>query len=103
MAYTSEDLERFKSYEKVHLRGTGDLQSVRDKVEALQKKNRNKGYLFLFNILAVVFFTYSYITDITALSDTIYVILLVVFTVNVGLIYLQKRQINELIDFYESR
>lgn len=102
MSHTSQDLERFKSYEKVHLRGIEESTAAREKIEALQKKDRNKWYMLLFNVIAIIFFTYSWYFDITALSDTIYFILLIVFSLNVALIFLQKRQIRELIDFYQT-
>ncbi len=103
MAYSSEDLERFKSYEKVHLRGVDDDLSIRNKIETLNKKERNKWYMLWINVLAIVFFSYSHYFEITALGDTIYFILLVVFTINVALIFLQKKQIRELIEFYETQ
>lgn len=102
MAYSSEDLERFKSYEKVHLRGVDDDLPIHQKMDALEKKYRNKWYMLWFNVLAILFFSYSYYFDITALGDTIYIILLVVFTINVALIFLQKKQIRELIEFYKT-
>lgn len=103
MTYSQEDLERFKSYEKVHLRKVDDSLSIGKKIEALQKKDRNKWMMLLLNALAVIFFSYSYYFDITALSDTIFIVLLVIFTVNVGMIFLQKKQIRELIEFYRSQ
>jgi len=103
MNYSSEDLDRFKSYEKVHLRGVDDNLPVQQKIEALNKKHRSKWYLLWFNVLAIAFFSYSYYFDITALGDTIYIILLVVFTINVALIFLQKKQIHELIEYYKTQ
>ncbi|MEX0994241.1 MAG: hypothetical protein WD599_01855 [Balneolaceae bacterium] len=103
MVYSQEDLARFKSYEKVHLRKVDDSLPVDEKIKALEKKDRNKWVMLWLNLLAILFFSYSYYFDITALGDTIFIILLIIFTVNVGLIFLQKRQIKELIDFYRSQ
>ena len=102
MAFTSDDLKRFRSYEKVHLKGVDENLSSSEKIELLQKKDRNKWYMLIFNVLAILFFSYSFYYDITNLSDTIFTVLLVVFTINVGLIFLQKKQISELIDYYHS-
>lgn len=100
MSYSSEGLNRIKSYEKVHLKGEDDDLSPDEKIQILKRKDRNKWYLLLFNIFAILFFGYSFYFDITNLNDTVFIILIVVFTVNVGLIFLQKKQISELIDFY---
>jgi hypothetical protein len=102
MSFSSEDLKRFRSYEKVHLKGVDENLPPSAKIELLQKKDRNKWYMLVFNVLAILFFGYSFIFDVTTLSDTIFTILLVVFAINVGLIFLQKKQISELIRFYQS-
>jgi hypothetical protein len=102
MSFSSEDLKRFSSYEKVHLKGVDENLPPSAKIELLQKKDRNKWYMLVFNVLAILFFGYSFIFDVTTLSDTIFTILLVVFAINVGLIFLQKKQISELIRFYQS-
>ncbi len=102
MSYTSEDLERIKTYEKVHMRGVDEDAGTDEKIGHLQKRDRRKWYMLIFNILVIFFFTYSYYFDLTALSDTIYILILVVFAINVLVIFLQKKQIRELIDFYHS-
>lgn len=102
MSYSSEELNRIRSFEKIHLKGEDDGLSPEEKIEKLLKKDRNKWYMLLFNILAILFFGYSFYFEITNLSDTVFIILIVVFTVNVGLIFLQKKQISELIDFYRT-
>lgn len=102
MAFTSEDLKRFESYEKVHLKGASEDITPSEKIELLQKKDRNKWYMLIVNILAILFFGYSFYFDITNLSDTVFTVLLVIFTINVGLIFLQKKQIGELIEYYRS-
>ncbi len=103
MTYSSEDLNRLKSYEKVHLKGEDDNLEPSEKINLLHKKDRNKWYMLIFNVLAILFFGYSFYFDITNLSDTIFIILVVVFTINVGLIYLQRKQISELIEFYHTK
>lgn len=103
MPYTKEDLERFKSYEKIHLRRVDDSVSPGEKIDILEKKDRNKWVLLLLNVLAIIFFSYSYYFDITELGDTIFFILIVIFTVNVGMIFFQKKQIKELMEFYNSQ
>lgn len=102
MPYSSEDLNRIRSYEKIHLKGEDEGLSRDEKIEKLQIKDRNKWYMLLFNILAILFFGYSFYFEITNLSDTVFIILIVVFSVNVALIFLQKKQISELIDFYRT-
>lgn len=102
MAYSNEDLDRLRSYEKVHLRGIDNDLEPGQKIDKLHEKDRRKWYMLILNLLAVAFFTYSYIFDLTNLGDTIYLIILVVFTVNVGLIFLQKKQIRELVEYYRS-
>lgn len=58
--------------------------------------------MFLLNLLAIIFFSYSWYFGITQLSNTIFTILVAVFAMNVVLIMFQRRQIRELSDFYRT-
>ncbi|MEX1010768.1 MAG: hypothetical protein WDZ29_01775 [Balneolaceae bacterium] len=100
--FRAEDIERMESYENVHLRGAKEGISREEKIGLLEKRDRNKWYMLLFNVLAILFFSYSWANELSELSDTIFLILLVVFSINVGLIFLQKKQIRELMEYYRD-
>ena len=97
--YSKQDEERFESYRRVHLKKSDEGLSREDEIELLQKKNRNRWWLLLLNVVAIVFFGYSFASGITQLSDTLFYILIAVFIINVGLIFYQKKQLSELIEF----
>lgn len=93
--------ERFQTYINIHLKK--DLQSLspEGQIEALHKKDRNKWWQLAVNIAAILFFGYSFFYDITQLSQTVFYVIFAVFGINVGLIFYQKKQIHELIDYLQ--
>ncbi|NGP89332.1 hypothetical protein [Fodinibius halophilus] len=96
-----EEQERLTSYLNIHLKKDKLSLPPGDQIEELHKKYRNKWILLAVNIAAILFFGYSFYYDITQLSDTFLTIILVVFGLNVGLIFYQRNQIQELIDYLE--
>lgn len=97
--YDSQKQERYQSYLKIHLKNEQLDLSITDKIEALKKRDRTKWWHLLINIAAILFFGYSFYYDITQLGQTLFIVIFVVFGVNVGLILYQKKQIGELIDY----
>jgi undecaprenyl pyrophosphate phosphatase UppP len=102
MNYSEEDLERFERYKRIHLKHEEIEQPVDQQLQALQKRDRNKWIQLLVNILAIIFFGYSYYFDITRLSNTFLYVLVVVFIINTVLIFYQKKQINALREYLQS-
>lgn len=98
-AYDSQKQERYQSYLKIHLKNEQLDLSITDKIEALEKRDRTKWWHLLINVAAILFFGYSFYYDITQLGQTLFIVIFVVFGVNVGLILYQKKQIGELIDY----
>lgn len=96
-----EQQERFKSYINVHLKNDQQSLPLSKQINVLHKKDRNKWWQFAINIAAILFFGYSFYTDITQLSPTVFYVIFAVFGINVGLIFYQKKQIHELIDYLE--
>ena len=103
MAYSEEDLKKIEAYERIHLKENQRELPPGEKVQALQGRDRNKWLQVGLNILAIVFFGYSYYFHITRLGDTLLIILFVVFLLNMVMIFYQKRQIEKLIEYYESQ
>ncbi|HEX6981648.1 MAG TPA: hypothetical protein VF181_02705 [Balneolaceae bacterium] len=95
----SEEQKRLQSYLNIHLKKDKQTLPISDQIDDLHKRNRNKWFQLGINVLAILFFGYSFYYDITQLSQTFFIILVAVFGVNVGLIFYQKNQINELIDY----
>ncbi|MCW9707778.1 hypothetical protein [Fodinibius salsisoli] len=94
-----KEQERLQSYLNIHLKKDKQSLPVEEQVEELHKKNRKKWIMLAVNIAAILIFGYSFYYDITQLGQTFFIIILVVFGVNVGLIFYQRKQINELIDY----
>ncbi|MGF1671578.1 MAG: hypothetical protein ACFCU6_14125 [Balneolaceae bacterium] len=101
MSYSDDDVRRLKSYAKVHLRKNSEL-SVSERIPLLEKKKRSKFYQILLNVLIILFFGYSYYYEITTLGDIFFYILAIVFTINVIMLHLQRKQIDELMQYYRS-
>jgi amino acid permease len=102
MKYSDEDIRRLESYANVHLRKKTDLPD-KQKIPALEKKRRSKLYQLLLNIVIILFFAYSYFYDITSLGDLLFYILVIVFLINVIMLIYQRKQIDELIGYYQYK
>ena len=102
MKYDKDDIRRLESYARVHLRKKTDLPD-KQKVPALEKKRRSKLYQLLLNIAIILFFAYSYFYDITSLGNLLFYILVIVFLINVFMLIYQRKQIDELIDYYQYK
>lgn len=94
-----QEQERMESYLNVHLKQEYHAESPSVQIEELQKRDRNKWIQLAVNIAAILFFGYSFYFEITELSQTFFIIIVAVFGINVGLIFFQKKQIQELIAF----
>lgn len=94
-----KEQERLQSYLNIHLKNDKQSLSVDEQIEALQKRNRSRWIMLIVNILAILVFGYSFYFDITQLSQTFFIIIVVVFGLNVGLVFYQRKQILELIDY----
>lgn len=95
--------EKLQSHLKIHLKK--DQRDLPDhkKIEALQKRDRSKWWQLGINFLAILFFGYSFYYDITQLGNTFFIIIFIVFGINVGLLFYQKKQIAELITYLEKK
>lgn len=97
----SDTQERLQSYLTVHLKKDELSLSESNKIDALHKKKRNKWIQLAVNIAAILFFGYSFYFDITQLGQTFFIIIFVVFAINVGLIFYQKNQIDKLLEYLQ--
>lgn len=102
MSYSNEDVDRFEVYEKAHLRKKADLPD-REKITELQKKLKGKWFQFFLNIGIIVIFLYMFINDYTTFPDFFYYFVFALFVINIGLIFLQRRQIEELISYIQYK
>lgn len=94
-----EKQDRLQSYLNIHLKKDELSLPLNEKIEALYKRKRNKWIQFAINIAAILFFGYSFYFEITDLSQTFFLIIFAVFVINIGLIFYQKSQIEELVDY----
>lgn len=98
-SFTEKEEQRLEAYLNIHLKKNELDLSVPEQITALQKRDRNKWWHVLINVIAVLLFTYSFYFNLTQLSDTLLAILLIVFVINVLLIFYQKKQIRDLISY----
>jgi len=101
--YSKQERDRLDAILKVHLKDE-EQQSlpVDEQIPILEKKKRKQGWFLVINIIAILFFSYSFLYNITQLSNTILYILGAVFLVNVLLIFYQRKQIVELIIYLKK-
>lgn len=97
--FTEEQKQRYESYLNIHLKKNQLGQSIPKQIEALKKRDRNKWFHFVINVAAILLFGYSFYYEITRLSRTFFIIIVIVFSINVVLILYQKKQIKDLIDY----
>jgi amino acid transporter len=98
--FTNEqEQERLQSYINIHLKKEKQSLPLEEQIEELRKRNRRKWIMLAVNIAAILIFGYSFYYDITQLSQTFFIVIVAVFGINVGLIFYQHKQINELIDY----
>lgn len=95
----SEEQERLDSYLNIHLKKDKLSEPLSDQIEALHKRKRNKWIQLGVNIAAILFFGYSFYYDLTQLNQTFFIIILVVFVLNLGLIFYQNNQIEDLVEY----
>lgn len=96
----SQEQERLQSYLNIHLKEDKRSLPVSEQLEELQKKDRNKWIQLIVNFAAIIFFGYSFLFD-TTFNQTFFIIIAVVFVLNVALLFYQKHQIHELVDYLE--
>lgn len=102
MTFSEEDEARLETYAQVHLRKKQDL-SDPEKVTALRKKLTNKWIQLFINVAIILVFGYMFLMGYTTFGDIFYYIIFGLFLVNMLLIFLQKKQIEELIDYLEYK
>lgn len=103
MNYTEKEKRRLESYKKIHLNKKQWALSIPEQIQALEKKDKNKWFHVIINIVAIGFFGYSYLYDVSDISDTLLLILAIVFILNMGLIFYQKKQIKRVITYLENQ
>lgn len=97
--YSEQEKDRFNALLKVHLKQKEQSEPIGEQLRLVEKKKRNKWWMLAVNVAAILFFGYSFLFNITQLGDTLMYVLLIVFVINVGLIFYQQKQLGELIDF----
>ena len=73
------------------------------KLELLEKRVKRYRIMILVNLFALLFFSYSFISGITQIGDLVYYGLGVVFVLNMALIFYQRKQVIQTIDYLKER
>lgn len=95
--YTEEQKRRFEGYIKLYV--DDNEADKENKIEALKKRDKKLWFYLIANVIAVFFFSTSYFTGGSHISNILYSILFVVFGINVVIIFYQKKQINKTITY----
>ena len=102
MSYSGRDEERLETYLSVHLRSKKDLPD-KEKIPELEKKLRNKYIQFIVNVVIILLFIYAFFNDLTTFGDWFFYLIFGVFALNILLLAVQRRQLNELIEYVNHR
>lgn len=94
-----KEQQRLQSYLNIHLKNDKQTLPIEGQIQELHKKDRNKWIMLAVNIAAILIFGYTFYFNITELSQTFFLIIVAVFGINVGLIFYQKKQLKELIEY----
>jgi len=89
-------------YEKAHLRGLPQSAVRSDKIKHLEKRTAKKLYQVIFNILAILFFAYLYVSEFVIFERWVVTALIIIFSLNTAFIFQQRKQIHELLEFYQE-
>jgi len=73
------------------------------KLELLEKRVKRYRIMILVNLFALLFFSYSFISGITQIGDLVYYGLGVVFVLNMALIFYQRKQVIQAIDYLKEQ
>ena len=73
------------------------------KLELLEKRVKRYRIMILVNLFALLFFSYSFISGITQIGDLVYYGLGVVFVLNMTLIFYQRKQVVQTIDYLKEQ
>jgi len=95
----ADEQKRLESYLNIHLKKDELSEQISEQIEEMHKRKRNKWIQLGVNIAAILFFGYSFYYGLTQLKQIFFIIILVVFVLNVGLIFYQKNQIDELVAY----
>jgi hypothetical protein len=97
--YKNREVEqRLQTYLSIYLKNSGDA-SIPEQIKILHKKIRNKWIQLIINVAIILIFGYTYLNGFAELSELFMYIIVGIFVINMGLIFYQKNQMNELIDY----
>lgn len=97
-----QDEHRYRRYAKVYLQDDADL-PPEEQLPILQKKLRNKWIHFAVNVVIILFFTYIFLNDAATLHRYFYYAIFGVFLLNIWMVLMQQRHLNELIRYVELK
>ena len=88
---------------ELHLGKEFEQLDTKTQIEGLKKRRSRYWIMILVNAFALLFFSYSFIYEITQLNDFIYYALGTVFVLNVLLIFHQRKQLDVALRHVEGR
>ena len=102
MVYNKMEKARIETILDYHIGRERDQKPVSEQVRILMMKKRRFLFITLINVLAIVFFGYWFVSDMTQLADWIIWVLAAVFVLNLLSVFYQKKQIEMAINYLQS-
>ena len=103
MEFSEEQIKKYETFLKYHLgENFADL-NEEDQQKLLKARDRRFNLLMIINVVALIFFSYWFLADVTQLSDIIFYVLLAVFLLNMLSVGYQKKMLGEVKEYVRSR
>lgn len=103
MQNNPENVSRIIAFIEVQLGKQSGSISTSEKINLLQKKFRRMLLMMIVNFGIVIFFGYSFYFEITELSQTIFILILVFFGLNLVFLSLQWRRLKSAIKWLKMQ
>lgn len=103
MGFSEEQAKKYETFLKYHLGENFANLDQEEQQKLLKARDRWFNFLMIINVVALVFFSYWFLADVTQLSDIVFYVLLAVFLLNMLSVGYQKKMLGEVKEYVRSR
>jgi protein-S-isoprenylcysteine O-methyltransferase Ste14 len=94
----TKENQKLETFISIQTRGQDGL-TASEKIEVLQSRKKRMYVMIAVNFLALLFFVYSWFFGISSISDWVIYAIVVVFGVNVGMIFYQLSTLHKSVAY----